>query len=139
MLLSAICAGHHLRRHTREVADGGPTLAVADQVELLHAIGRGPLLHLLEQLLAAHRGAVDFRHRSHIDLGAVLAQLVGHLVKIVHAQDVLEAHEAVHQHDGVTGGGSFCGRGCGGLGLGAQHSHGGNTQGGQPLTNGSHG
>jgi hypothetical protein len=55
---------------------------MADQVDLGGAGGQD-LLHLQQQLLAAHFGAVGGRDLRHVDIGAAAAQRRGDAVEII--------------------------------------------------------
>ena len=94
--------GNLARRHPGHVARGGAAVRVPHQVHLGRAGDGQDGLHLCQQLLAAHLGAVGGRHLGHVDLGAALAQRVGDAVEVVDAQGRVKAEKAVHQHDGVA-------------------------------------
>ena len=86
-----------------DVADGGATVRVADEVHLLRPRDGEHLLYLLEQLLTAQFRALGGGDLGHVDPGAIPGQSLGNAVEVVDPEQLVEAEQAVHQHYGVAG------------------------------------
>ena len=97
--------GHQVGAGVHHIAGGEATLAVTDQVELLHrAAGRGAdLLQLRDQRLATLGRAVEGVDLRYMDLGPLALQGAGDLVPVIDAGDGVEGEDAGDEDDGVLG------------------------------------
>ena len=69
--------GDQLGGDRSDVANGGATVRVADEVHLLRPRDGEHLLHLLEQLFTAQLRALGGGDLGHVDLGAIPGQGLG--------------------------------------------------------------
>ena len=105
-LVDAADAGdgsHQIRTHRSHITCGWRALAVADDIDLGSAGGSKNALHFSQQLLAPHFIAVGSRNGADKHFRAVFAQFAGDFVEIVCAEKIVEAENAVYQHNRIFG------------------------------------